>query len=135
MKHVTPLGVCVRVWKLRESKGGGGGEAWSEKKKSNEKSRIQHSAYRIQQRQPPSQKTNPSSARQQAATALQEASGAAYDGDGSMKIETFFSQIARVHQFPQLTFSCLFLRMGVSRGSSSEMGGFILLIPITFTIA
>lgn len=33
------------------------------------------------------------------------------------------------------TFSCLFLRMGVSRGSSSEMGGFILLMPITFTIA
>mmetsp|Transcript_21443 Transcript_21443/g.47644 ORF Transcript_21443/g.47644 Transcript_21443/m.47644 type:complete len:231 (+) Transcript_21443:546-1238(+) len=33
------------------------------------------------------------------------------------------------------TFSCLFFRMGVSRGSRSLMGGVILVMPITFTMA
>mmetsp|Transcript_13784 Transcript_13784/g.23680 ORF Transcript_13784/g.23680 Transcript_13784/m.23680 type:complete len:262 (+) Transcript_13784:967-1752(+) len=33
------------------------------------------------------------------------------------------------------TFSCLFFRMGVSRGSRSLMGGVILLMPMTLTMA
>lgn len=33
------------------------------------------------------------------------------------------------------TFSCLFFRIGVSRGSRSLMGGVIFGIPITFTMA
>ena len=33
------------------------------------------------------------------------------------------------------TFSCLFLRIGVRRGSKSLMGGVILVIPMTFTMA
>ncbi len=33
------------------------------------------------------------------------------------------------------TFSCLFFKIGVSLGNRSLMGGVILLIPITFTIA
>ena len=33
------------------------------------------------------------------------------------------------------TFSCLFFRMGVRRGNRSLMGGVILVIPMTFTMA
>lgn len=32
------------------------------------------------------------------------------------------------------TFSCLFFKMGVRRGSRSLMGGVIFVIPITFTM-
>lgn len=39
------------------------------------------------------------------------------------------------HRDAALTFSCLFFRMGVRRGSRSLMGGVILVMPMTFTMA